>query len=65
MTLEEILDRLERAQEILAPMHLHMPRDISDATALELGQALGMILSAKGLVKIDIEEASQREGYKS
>jgi hypothetical protein len=61
MKLHEILTRCEAAFAQLDPMRGQLERDCSDDTALALGQALGAVYRAKGLVERDLKLQKEQE----
>jgi hypothetical protein len=60
MTLEEIIERVSTALEIMAPIRGHIEADISPETALALGELMGVIVRLKVSIKRDVEIKRER-----
>jgi hypothetical protein len=61
MKLVEILTRCETAYGEMVAMRGQLEGDTSDETALALGQALGAVYRAKGLVERDLKLQKEQE----
>jgi hypothetical protein len=61
MKLVEILARCETAYGEMVAMRAQLESDTSDETAFALGQALGAVYRAKGLVERDLKLQKEQE----